>query len=182
MTTYDATHDGSTRRSDSSPRDRIVPDVIDGEVVAIEVHEDQRPTDPGLPDGAELQDSLDQIERLAAELKEIAEVITPSPNGSRPPAGRPPQSGPAPQSAPARPAGSSRPAAPAGGTARGSAPVSGAPRGAARSTTTGSTPTATGSAKVGEPRTGAQPTGRGKATPEAGAGTPPRTLDRKSVV
>src|SRR5215211_4784180 len=69
--------------------------VIEGEVVAAEVPDaqpadrpspgraGQRPTadapPPAAPARTELQHSLDKIERLAAELKDIAEVITPTP-------------------------------------------------------------------------------------------------------
>ena len=149
MTKYDDAQQGMTdrrrtgpdgpRRGDSSPLGRRVgaPDVIDGEVVAVEVHDDppatpspgraagprdrggRRPAEPAVVDGSELQDSLDQIERLAAELKEIAEVITPSANSagrrSTPAAdtGRPP----APASQPQDASGTPRPAGPSTGRA-----------------------------------------------------------------
>jgi hypothetical protein len=90
MTKYDDARRGmiDRRRTAQPPRGRRVPEIIDGEVVAVEVHDDDPRTKVGpvTPDGAELQDSLDQIERLAAELKEIAEVITPAPNFGRRPA------------------------------------------------------------------------------------------------
>lgn len=60
----------STDRRNDEPRAQRDSDVIDAEVIAVEVH----------GQNTEFQDSLDQIEKLAAELKEIAEVITPSPN------------------------------------------------------------------------------------------------------
>ncbi len=138
MTNYDEARQGSTDRRHTEAR-RPHLDVIDGEVVAVEVHDDMPPrVGPAAPDGGELQDSLDQIERLAAELKEIAEVITPSPQASgrraeapagnlRPP--RPPWHGEAgapssrPSVAPAGQAGApagrgGQPAAPAGWAGR----------------------------------------------------------------
>ncbi len=87
MTKYDDARRGMTdrRRTAQPPRGRLVPEIIDGEVVAVEVHDDDPRIKfgPVTSDGAELQDSLDQIERLAAELKEIAEVITPAPSLGR---------------------------------------------------------------------------------------------------
>jgi hypothetical protein len=204
MTTYDAPDGtngprsgapGGPRRADAFRSGR--PDFIDGEVVAVEVHDhpsatptpgpaaarrraeygDHASTEPTGPDSAGLQDSLDQIERLAAELKEIAEVITPTPGSTgRRPAG--PAAGPSGGSGPARPPSVGQPTVPvrpdeARAAGRATAPPTGHRVNAAQTTGTAQN---TGPQRPAGPRFGPHNTPpsaatRPTATPAASTGT-----------